>query len=514
MKTGTLETNVVISLFVGGLAASAWGQAVPSPSMHDPDSPVNCVVKIACDPALLPLNPQSVGALLESRFVAGEALKQTLPPEAFLSYTVEFRPLPGGTIAAPVGVTPGMPMMDDPLPQPGGVFLPAPPGRDGMGGYGDEGGGGERAGSRSGGPSGSNAPAHGGRYGGYGGGGRTGPAGGPWAGPEKPDAPSGGTPMPAGAVPDRSVAPGGPRPGGRPVMVDIPEPGPGEGSIIGQIEVQIDGAEPHHNEAFLRAICERLQQALYGLWESEMSSIGRQLEMSRDELLRAEKKLRELQERRRDLLGAGQVDLTPEAVMDQIRQLDRERQRMEMDLLGQQARLKAVQQQIQATSERSLASPGGDEMIKPLQAKLEVLRNELKRVEEMNQRGMVPGGDVEKARVAVLEAEVQLVEARRKAAEVGGVEVLGKLNTELAMLSVNVAETEARLTSLREQIEKARPLVGLVDEYEMRVLMEMPRAKRAFETSKLRVEELEQRIRTAVAPTVMVIGGATSKPAK
>lgn len=297
-------------------------------------------------------------------------------------------------------------------------------------------------------------------------------------------------------------------------MVDIPVPGLRESSILGQIEVQIDGAEPQQNEVFLRAICERLQQALNDLWEREMTSIGRQLEMSRDELLRAEKKLRELQERRRDLLGAGQVDLTPEALMDQIRRLDHERQRMEMDLLGQQARLKAVQQQIQATSERILKESTDDAVIKPLEEKLAELRKHLEMVQLQYEKGMVPQSEVQKVRIALSEGEVQLAEARRKVTQAGGGEVLGKLNTELAMLSVNAAETEARLTHLREQIEKTKQLAGVADEYEMRILMEMPHARRAYESGRLRVEELERQIRTAVAPTVTVIGGATSKPAK
>ena len=57
-------------------------------------------------------------------------------------------------------------------------------------------------------------------------------------------------------------------------------------------------------------------------------------------------------------------------------------------------------------------------------------------------------------------------------------------------------------------------MAGAADEYEMAISMEMPYARRAYESSKLRVEDLEQRMRTAVAPVVTVVGGATSKPAK
>ena len=320
--------------------------------------------------------------------------------------------------------------------------------------------------------------------------------------------------MPAGAIPPGFAGPGCPDRSGQPAMFNIMVPGPRESSILGQIEVQIDGAEPQHKEAFLRAICERLQQALTGLWEKEMASANRQLEMSRGEQARAENRLRDLQNRRRDLLAAGQSDLVPEAVMDQIRRLDHERQRMEMDLLGQQARVKALQQQIQVTGERILKESTDDAVIKSLEEKLTEMRKHLDVVQQQFEKGMVPQSEVQKVRIALSDGEIQLAEARRKVAQAGGGEVLGRLNEELAMLSVAGAETEARLKYLHEQIEKNRQLVGPADEYEIEILMEMPRAKRAFETSKLRVEELEQRIRTAVAPTVMVIGGVTSKPAK
>lgn len=327
-------------------------------------------------------------------------------------------------------------------------------------------------------------------------------------------APSGEPMMPGGVVGPSPRGGGVPQPIGQPAVFDIMLPAPRASSISGLIEVWIEAASPSRNEAFLRAICERLQQALNDLWEKERISVLQQLSMSEEEQARAEKRLRDLQKHRHGLLEAGQVELTPESVMDRIRQLNDERQRMDMDLLGQQARVKALQQQIQATSERILKESTEDAMIKPLEEKLTELRKHLDAVQQQFEQGRVPQSEVQKVRIALSEGEIQLAEARRRVAQAGGGEVLGRLNEELAMQSVAGAETEARLKYLHEQIEKNRQLVGPADVYEMEILMEMPRAKRAYETSKLRVEELEQRIRTTVAPTVMVIGGAASKPAK
>jgi hypothetical protein len=346
------------------------------------------------------------------------------------------------------------------------------------------------------------------------------PAGSPWVKVPKdpfspmPGAPSGEPMMPGGVVGPSPRGGGVPEPVGQPAVFDIMLPAPRVSSISGLIEVWIEEAPPSRNEAFLRAICERLQQALNDLWEKERISVLQQLSMSEEEQARAEKRLRDLQKQRHGLLEAGQVELTPEAVMDQIRQLDHERQRMEMDLLGQQARLKSLQQQIQATGARILRESTDDAVIKPLQEKIEQSREQLALVQEQYEKGLTSQSEVQKVRIALSEGEIQLAEARRRVAQAGGGEVLGRLNEELAMQSVAGAETEARLKYLHEQIEKNRQLVGPADVYEMEILMEMPRAKRAYETSKLRVEELEQRIRTAVAPTVTVIGGATSKPAK
>ncbi|MDM8007974.1 MAG: hypothetical protein QUV05_17685, partial [Phycisphaerae bacterium] len=345
------------------------------------------------------------------------------------------------------------------------------------------------------------------------------PAGSRWVkAPKDPfspiGAPSGEPMMPGGVVGPSPRGGGVPQPIGQPAVFDIMLPAPRVSSISGLIEVWIEEAPPSRNEAFLRAICERLQQALNDLWEKERISVHQQLSMSEEEQARAEKRLRDLQKHRHGLLEAGQVELTPEALMDRIRQLDDERQRMDMDLLGQQARLKSLQQQIQATGERILRESTDDAVIKPLQGKIEQFREQLALVQQQYEKGLTSQSEVQKVRIALSEGEVQLAEARRRVAQAGGGEVLGRLNEELAMQSVAGAETEARLKYLHEQIEKNRQLVGPADEYEMNILLEMPHARRAYETSKLRVEELEQRIRTAVAPTVMVIGGATSKPAK
>lgn len=503
MKTRASHTSVLVPLVVAGLASLARGQQEPKPAPDDEQrlpGPISCVVKIACDPALLPLTPESVLALVRSSPVAGEALKQAFeiphPDPGLYQYQIEFKPLAGGMTPAPAPPSLPMGMMGMM-----GVIGPQPAQMGGGMGMGGMGGFDESAGT---------APKP------------RAPAGSRWVKKsQEPVSPMAGAPSgePMPMMPGRVVGPsprGGevPQPVGQPAVFDIMLPAPRVSSISGLIEVWIEEAPPSRNEAFLRAICERLQQALNDLWEKERISVLQQLSMSEEEQARAEKRLRDLQKHRYGLLEAGQVELTPEAVMDRIRQLNDERQRMDMDLLGQQARLKALQQQIQATSERILKESTEDAMIKPLEEKLTELRKHLDTVQQQFEQGMVPQSEVQKVRIALSEGEVQLADARRRVAQTGGGEVLGRLNEELAMQSVAGAETEARLNYLHEQIEKNRQLVRPADEYEMEILMEMPRAKRAYETSKLRVEELEQRIRTAVAPTVMVIGGAASKPAK
>lgn len=527
MRTMTLHSSIPISLVVGCLAASTWGQAPAGPSERIPDGPVNCVVKITCDPFLLPLNPQSLRALLESSLVTGEAFKQAMQrQDVNQTYYVEFKPLPGGTTAAPAGVmpvTPMMGMMGGPPPQPPQASGDAVP-RMGYSGYGY---GGRRSSQTPQAGEGVVPGAQGGKGGDEGGGRSFGPRA---AAPDDSaassrrgasdglrsafPAPQSAGPMSPGASSVRPFQPGMPGAGGPPGTFDVTVPAVQESSILGQIEVQIDGGEPRENEAFLRAVCERLQQSLSDLHSQEMASVERQMLLSQDELARAQMNLRELQKRRRDLLGAEQVELMPEAVMDQARRLSLERQQLEMDLLGQQARLKALQRQVQETSERILRESSDDAIAKPLREKLELLRDQLNRAVEQGRAGLVPESEVQKARIAVSEGEAALAALRQRVSQAGGGEVLGRLNSELAMLSATAAETEARLKYLHEQAEKNKQILEMADDYEMTVSMAMPYARRAYETSKLRVEDLEQRIRTAVAPMVTVIGGATSKPAK
>jgi hypothetical protein len=572
MRIGALRTGILLSFVVGVLAGSAWGQQAPKPA---PDeglqlrAPISCVVKITCDPTLLPLNPESIRALLRSSYVAREALKQALetpfPGIDDEGWQVDFKPLAGGAMGNPSGPAAIMGMMGGvggQPPQGGGAFVQRLQG------------GGMSIGGFGGGMSGGPGPRPSGQPDEVGNDSSAEPPGGPGApetrlpgapdhrsvlgaatgrednkpassGRSRPSLPRrggqdadepGSSPPGGGAsasgVPMPGMAP--PQPGGfRTWNLPVPPPaGPGlgrpgsegmfnvmvpasqESSLFGEIQVWIQDTPPSRNEAFLKAVCDRLQQALNDLWEKEMTSVNRQVQMSQDEQARAEAKLRDLQKQRRALLESGHGDLTPEVVMDQMRRLDLERQRLEMDLIGQQVRLKALQQQIKDTGERILKGSGDNAVVKPVQEKLDQLRKQLDLMEQQYKAGLTPESEVQKVRIALSEGEIQLAEVRRKVAQAGGGEVLGKLNTELTMLSVTVAETEARLKYVSEQMDKAGQLAGPADEYELGVAMTMPYARRACEMSRFRVEELQQRMRGAVAPTVTVIGGATSKPAK
>ncbi|MDM8007020.1 MAG: hypothetical protein QUV05_12850, partial [Phycisphaerae bacterium] len=136
MKTRASHTSVLVPLVVAGLTSLAWGQQEPKPAPDDGQrlpGPISCVVKIACDPALLPLTPESVLALVRSSPVAGEALKQAFeiphPDPGLYQYQIEFKPLAGGMTPAPAPPSMPMGMM-------GGIGPQSPQMGGGMGGMG------------------------------------------------------------------------------------------------------------------------------------------------------------------------------------------------------------------------------------------------------------------------------------------------------------------------------------------------------------------------------------------
>jgi len=259
-------------------------------------------------------------------------------------------------------------------------------------------------------------------------------------------------------------------------------------------------------DALLKAVARRLEAALRRIHEASLSQIRLQLELADRELNDAKKALDGIREVRRHLREkAGTTDLSQQTVLKKVSDFESERERLEMELLGQRARQKAIERQIaigQATAQERLRD---DPVAVELQKVVTLREKELESARAMHAKKVLSAAEVAAVETQVALAKAELARRREEAAGAGARELLASLNAELVTLAIDVVEGEARLMVINERLAKAREVVSLADDHERAVVLPLRLAERDLEQAHLRVHESQRKARSLVAPTVTML---------
>jgi hypothetical protein len=217
-------------------------------------------------------------------------------------------------------------------------------------------------------------------------------------------------------------------------------------------------------EAFLETVNNFFRE-LHGREVNEM------LDREKDEVDRARARLAEsqaqLQRRRAQLRDiTHRVDVSPEALRAAITRLEDERDKLALDAESQAVRKKAIEQtivKITGTAEKQMKT---DRIVVELEKLVDSRDAEMKRMQQLAVAKTVAQAEVEAAEARVGEARVRLWERQEVVSRTAGGDLLADLNKELAMLSINMAESEARLDRLGKAVSDYAKAVDLIDELE------------------------------------------------
>ena len=186
---------------------------------------------------------------------------------------------------------------------------------------------------------------------------------------------------------------------------------------------------------------------------------------------------------------------------DYALECERDRQVRAMDLEAQKARQRALAERIALI--RSEVQAGLEK---------DAIGIELEHVVKIRQEQLAGAGQLVQAgraqRETVLEAEIRLAEARTALAErreavsraVGG-DLLARLNADLVAVSVDMAESEARLASLTKLVAEHYVYLGLVRK-QSDLSMEQSRLRQETGPLKSRLSRFEQALTGAQLPRV------------
>jgi hypothetical protein len=143
---------------------------------------------------------------------------------------------------------------------------------------------------------------------------------------------------------------------------------------------------------------------------------------------------------------------------EKLKQLRAEAQRLEMDRAAKEARRQALAMEVDRQRAATARALGGDAVAKELQNLVKLREQELDLKRKYRDGGGASSpGEIPAAEAQVSEAKIRLAEREAQLGKSGKGELLDRLTDELAMVSVDVTETELRLGQVRGELRMYDP---------------------------------------------------------
>jgi flagellar biosynthesis chaperone FliJ len=232
-----------------------------------------------------------------------------------------------------------------------------------------------------------------------------------------------------------------------------------DGSLPLHLQVEVTQREDENNkvtaEKYAELVIKHLNKVLADLSRRSLEQRLEQLKATVDEGRRqvqmAEATVEGLSARLRQKSG----DL-PEAVLHElVSDVTKQRQALEVELVGMKGRSEAIQREVARLSERLKKSSADDDVVRNLKRVVALRKEQLALVKQLYSQGVAGGepGKVAKAEEEVVLAEIDL--ARATQASAGPTDArLEKLNDELSQIAVGIAENEAKLKYLTTRLDE------------------------------------------------------------
>jgi len=259
-------------------------------------------------------------------------------------------------------------------------------------------------------------------------------------------------------------------------------------------------------EEFMNAVIKNMREALNIAADDFRSRIRARINLAAQEADRSEGELMELQTKLRELSGSGQ--LSRKAVLADISQLSQELRSVKMKQASQSATVEAITKKIAEAEAKATEKLKSDTVTDELKRLLELQVLHLESVKKLVENGRVPQREIADAEERLARARIEIAKRREELTKSTGGDLIASLNNQLSNLSIETAQYEARLSSIKEQLDEAKGLLARADEYEL-LSMKADIAKQNLQETILWREGMcrEERL-LQLAPTVTVLGTA------
>ena len=297
-------------------------------------------------------------------------------------------------------------------------------------------------------------------------------------------------------------------------QVDQTGPDAKDGTFTAGLQIVLRPEAKPAAEEFLAAVIKNLRTTLEEAADEQRSRLKTNLKRALEEWLTTGEELARTRREIANLQQAvGRSDVSWDGMFREVERLEKEKQALEMEQAGRSARRDALVDAIANTrmvAERQIAS---DATAAELEKLVALLEEQVKAMKDIRDKGRASDQDLTDLQIRLSEAKGRLAARREAVLQAAGGDLLAKLNAELTMLSIDDAESAARLKTLEEQLAKAKDpgRFKLAGEFAQLKEQEARRADEAYSARQL-YDEQASRLRNSWPVTVTVLGGI--KPGK
>jgi hypothetical protein len=277
-------------------------------------------------------------------------------------------------------------------------------------------------------------------------------------------------------------------------------------SIVISVSDEFKKAEsPAKAKEYLTAVASRLQDLLEARAKAAVDmKLTRAQQLADETRAIAERMRRDAADRRKQIRQVSdRADTSAQGIRTALASLEQDQQKLAIELVGQKARQGMLQNTIKQFSDELERKIAGDPVMVELDRVIKGREQELTRVREMVKTATASKAEAIEAETRLAEARIKLLERRETAGKSAGGDLLGEMNKELLMLSINTAESEARRDYISKLLQHLHDAEPMLDELEAAVA-KASEAEHAAWTAARALADIRQIMESVRRPYVTV----------
>jgi chromosome segregation ATPase len=229
--------------------------------------------------------------------------------------------------------------------------------------------------------------------------------------------------------------------------------------------------------------------------EKDIKESQQRIDQTRAELAKFRDQLRQ---------KTGRIDVSATQLNEAALKIDDQRQDLELEKLGKQSRIKAIQDAVARLSTQVEQKVKDDPIAAELQKVVDAREAQVKYAQAKTKAGREFAQDLEDAIAQAAEAKAKLLERQRESAADAGGGQIDALNQELTTLNIDLAEIDAKLTALNQDRDGLQWALDHVDQL-THLSATLADEQKDLDSAKQNLRQTQERLNQTPPVTIQVV---------